>query len=392
MNDTLRQFRDFFVSLKLTVVLLVLGIILIFAATLDQVNLGIWAVQEKYFRTFFVLWRAGDIPVPVFPGGYFIGGLLLINLVSAHVYRFKFTLKKAGIQLTHLGLILLLLGELFTGILQEDFDMRLEQGIPKNYSESSQLNELAIIDTTDPQADEVVAIPEALLGRQDAFQHPKLPFRVVIKDYYPNSDFLDGSRPAPNIPAGTTLAFTQKGERIAAIPAKLTYKPNERNLPSAYVELIGPQGSLGTWLVTTPPAIVPHTFEHAGRTYRMAFRLAREYKPFTLTLQKFSHDIYAGTTIPKNFSALVRLQTPDGRDNREVLIYMNNPLRYSGFTFYQSSFEEGNDKVTILHVVRNPSWLIPYISCTMMSLGLLWQFAIHLFAFAKRRTARPAVA
>ena len=57
MNDTVRQFRDFFVSLRLTVVLLVLSMILIFAATIDQVNLGIWAVQQKWFRSLFVLWR-----------------------------------------------------------------------------------------------------------------------------------------------------------------------------------------------------------------------------------------------------------------------------------------------------------------------------------------------
>jgi hypothetical protein len=38
----------------------------VFAATIDQVNLGIWAVQEKYFRSFFVLVKAGDVPIPVF--------------------------------------------------------------------------------------------------------------------------------------------------------------------------------------------------------------------------------------------------------------------------------------------------------------------------------------
>ena len=93
MSDLIRQFRDFFVSLKLTVVLIALSIVLIFAATLDQVNLGIWAVQQKYFHSLFVLWRVGDIPVPIFPGGYLIGGFLLINLIAAQVYRFKLTAK-----------------------------------------------------------------------------------------------------------------------------------------------------------------------------------------------------------------------------------------------------------------------------------------------------------
>ena len=61
MSEIWDSFVKFFTSLRVTVVLLALSIVLIFVATLDQVNLGIWAVQEKYFRTFFVLWHAGDI-------------------------------------------------------------------------------------------------------------------------------------------------------------------------------------------------------------------------------------------------------------------------------------------------------------------------------------------
>jgi hypothetical protein len=72
---------------------------------------------------------------------------------------------------------------------------------------------------------------------------------------------------------------------------------------------------------------------------------------------------------------------------------MNNPLRYAGLTFYQAGFEN-DDKTTILQVVRNPSWTMPYIACTLMTLGLLIQFCIHLFGFiAKRRKlAAPAAA
>ena len=49
MNETFKQAKAILVSLKLTVVLLALSIILIFWATLDQVNLGVWAVQHKFF-------------------------------------------------------------------------------------------------------------------------------------------------------------------------------------------------------------------------------------------------------------------------------------------------------------------------------------------------------
>jgi len=389
MNDSVRQFRDFFVSLKLTVVLLVLGMLLVFAATLDQVNLGIWAVQEKYFRSFFVMWRVGDVPVPIFPGGYFVGGLLLINLVAAHVYRFRFTWRKAGIHLTHGGLILLLIGELLTGLWQDDFSMRLTQNTPRNYSESYRDNELAIIDTTDAQYDEVIAIPESIVARKTAVQSPRLPFRVVVKAYYPNSGLRSRENDSPAAAPATAARATQGiGLNVDLLPQPVTYKQDERNIPGALIELIAGEGSLGTWAVSADPRMPPQRLEHAGRTYTVGLRFERAYKNFTLTLLKFSHDRYSGTEIPKNFSSRIRLNTADGRDDREVLIYMNNPLRYAGFTFYQASFEPGNDKVTILQVVRNPSWLIPYIACSLMTLGLIWQFAIHLFAFIGKRRAK----
>jgi len=97
--------------------------------------------------------------------------------------------------------------------------------------------------------------------------------------------------------------------------------------------------------------VAPQTFEFGGRSWRITLRAKRNYEPFSLTLLKFSHDRYAGTDIPKNFSSRIRLTTPDGRDDREVLVYMNNPLRYAGLTFYQAGFDN-NDRTTILQVVR----------------------------------------
>jgi hypothetical protein len=116
-------------------------------------------------------------------------------------------------------------------------------------------------------------------------------------------------------------------------------------------------------------------------------RPRRHYKPYSLQLLKFQHDIYAGTDIPKNFSSRVVLDRPDTGEKREVLIYMNSPLRYAGETYYQASYDEDNHG-TILQVVHNPSWLTPYFSCILVGAGLLVQFAMHLVGFTrKRRTA-----
>ena len=163
----------------------------------------------------------------------------------------------------------------------------------------------------------------------------------------------------------------------------MTYKQDETNVPTAYVELIATDASLGTFLVSTG-LTEPQTFDYAGKTWKISLRSKRIYRPFSLTLQKFSHDRYAGTDIPKNFSSRIHLNTPDGRDDRDVVIYMNNPLRYAGLTFYQAGFAN-NDRTTVLQVVRNPSWLLPYVACSVMSAGLLIQFGIHLLGFFSRR-------
>lgn len=387
MKSLVRQFHDFFVSLRLTVVLLALSIVLIFWATLAQVDIGVWGVQQKFFHSLFVLQKipGTEIPVPVFPGGYLIGGMLLINLICAHVSRFKLTWRKAGIWLVHSGLILLLIGELLSGIFQRDYDLTLNNGETRNYTESERYNEVAIVDATNPKFDDVTVIPERLIANGTTIQNPKLPFQVVTRMYYPNAA-LQMRRDLPSAPA--SLATQGFGPQIAAIPIPITYKEDERNLPAAFIELIALEGSLGTWLVS-PELPMPQHFSYGGRDWKISMRFQRRYLPFSVTLVKFSHDIYPGTDIAKNFSSRVRV-TPPGESSREVLIYMNNPMRTAGLTFYQKSFAN-NDNTTILQVVRNPSWRMPYIACCMMVLGLVLQFCQHLAAFARKRRAGATV-
>ena len=408
MIAVLRPLRDFFVSLRLTVVLLALSLVLVFASTLAQVDLGIYEVQQEFYHSFIAIWHVGRAFVPL-PGGYLIGGFLLVNLISAHLYRLKLEWRKAGIQLTHSGLIVLLVGELLTGLWQEDYQMTIVEGKSKNYSESYRDYELVVTDTTDPKFDDVVAIPDSTLSRGGDLQHPKLPFRVVTQFYYPNTV----AQPRAQVPNPPPVPSTKGslGARFVVSSQPITSKPNERNIPAALVELVAPEGSLGTWLFRSEIPVLragpdgvpqldsnlpaPERFDYAGRTWEISLRLARSYKPFSIQLLKVTHDVYVGTDIPKNFSSQIKLTTPDGRDDREVLIYMNNPLRYGGYTFYQSQMDSARG-LTGLQVVRNPSWLLPYIACLMMFAGLVLQFGLSLVAFiGKRRTklaAKPAAA
>ena len=374
---------SFFSSLRLTVVCLGIALLLVFIGTLAQVEQGLYQAQDRFFRSLLIYWspEGADWKIPIFPGGYLIGGVLLVNLLAAHAKRFKFAKGKIGILITHAGIILLLVGQFATDLFQTESHMRMTEGQPLNYSENGRDTELAVIDTSRPDFDEVVSIPGRRLRREKEFRHEKLPFTIRVNKYLPNSSL---ARRAPLVATNPPLATQGFGPHITLTPLPLTAKMDERNISSAVLEIVGEQGSLGTWVVSDAlDDAQPITI--GGKTFQIALRLTRYYKPFYLELQKFTHEVYKGTGIPKNFASRVRVKRPDTGEDREALIYMNNPLRYGGETYYQSGFDEKDSRVTILQVVRNPGWLTPYLSCALVSVGLVVQFLSHLLGFARKR-------
>ena len=380
----LDRFVKIFTSVKTAVVLLALGLVLVFWGTLAQVDLGLYKAQNEFFRSFFIFWQPAGASwrIPVFPGGYLIGGLLLINLFAAHLRYYQPGQKKYGIVMIHLGIVLLLVGQLLTDLLSTESSVHLRNGETKNYAEASREFELAVIDTTDPESDKVVAIPGSFLLKSGDISHPELPFTIKVKSFYANSSLSETSR--QDYAEITTTAGFGSGIWWRQLPHETEME--NRDTPAGIVELVTPQVSLGTFLISGF-LTRPQELTHNGRTYQITLRPTRTYKPFSLHLLEFKHDLYPGTEIPKNFSSRVRLQRPDTGEDREVLIYMNSPLRYAGETYYQASFDP-DDGGTILQVVHNPSWLTPYLSCVLVAAGLIYQFLTHLFAFAtKRRSA-----
>lgn len=384
----LRKLVDLITSLKLTIVCLAAGMALIFAGTLAQVHLGIHEAQQRYFQSMFVWWPAEGqgFKIPIFPGGHLIGAVLLINLIAAHLKRFRLAWRKLGIHLTHAGLIIMLAGGLFTDLFAIESHMQLAGGDTKNYSEDGRRMELAVIDMSDNDLDQVTAIPDTVLRHSRTIDHWSLPFQIVVRNFYQNSrlKMLDeageGVRP---------IANQGPGAMIAVQPVPRATGVNERDVTSAAIEILPKDGgSLGTWLVSDALG-APQTFSCGGRTWMIALRPARYYKPYSVTLQKFTHEKYAGTEIPKNFSSKVTLIDPERSVNRDVLIYMNHPLRYRGETFYQAGFQK-DDSATILQVVHNPSFLAPYVACVIVAAGLLVQFGFHLVGFSRKQRSAMA--
>jgi len=401
-------------SLRLTVVLLAFGIVLVFVGTIAQADEGLYQAQARYFKQWWV-WGISffghKIALPL-PGGYLIGTLLLINLVAAHIQRFQWTWKKAGIHLTHAGIVLLLVGQLATDLLSRETQLRFEEGETKSWSESAMDYELAFLTDIDATNQQVVAIPASLLARGGEIQHEKLPFTVRVKSFWPNSEPNFRAPMQQNAPPLTTNGVAQHFDfRESA----MTHTMEGKNVPTAVIEL----GGAGEWVASgwagdgervdvlqrfysgelgqqMAASIVgrltqPQSFEAGGKKYTVTMRPVRAYTPYSLTLLKATHEVYPGTGKPKDFRSRVRIQNPLRSEDREVEIYMNNPLRYAGLTFFQSqmitteSMSAGATPWSGLQVVRNPGWITPYAGCLIVAAGLVTQFMIHLVGFLSKR-------
>mgnify|MGYP003108682943 CR=1 FL=1 len=358
---------------------------LVFFGTLDQVNFGIHETQKRYFESFLVLWN----PLPPFsdspfarialplPGGYLLGPLLLINLLVAQIYRFRWSWQKSGILLIHGGLVLLILSEFITDFYAEERQFWLDEGQTKNWSETFMENEIVLIDRTDPTLETVYAIDSDDLEAGDWIDDERLPVRLFVEAYLPNSS-IRPTGPNENIPLQATRGLVQERRLIAQYTPE-TFKDNEINTDTAVVRVFDGENELGSWMISNifEGRFPPQTIQIGGRTYEIGLRFKRTYYPFSVTLLDFTHDRYPGTEIPMNFSSRVIVTDPDEEVQRESLIYMNHPLRYSGNTFYQASFAN-QDTSSMLQVVNNPGWTLPYISVALVGVGLVVQFGLGL--------------
>ncbi len=418
----------FFTSLRLTVTLLSLGIVLVFVGTVAQADEGLYVAQDRYFKHWFV-WGISffGYKVPLLlPGGYLIGTVLLVNLTAAFIKRFQWTTKKLGVHLTHIGIILLLVGQLATDLFSRETQLRFDEGQGKWWTESGTEYELAFATEADAKAEteRVVAIPAGQLTAGRELRHADMPFTVRVRKAWRNSD-LNFRAPAQQNAAPLTTNGVANSYDFRELP--LTYKMNEKNIPTVVIEILDGTKSFGEWVASgwagddvmvsaveqsfmrqmghrlganmVEKLRVEQAVESGGRKYRFTLRPTRAYLPFTMTLLKTTHQVYPGTKtasmpegIPKDFRSRVRIQNPSRGEDREVEIFMNSPLRYAGLTFfqYQMAGEEmaaqmGQAPSSTLQVVRNPSWITPYAGCVVVSAGMIVQFMIHLVGFLSRR-------
>ncbi len=268
--------------------------------------------------------------------------------------------------------------------------MELAEGERTNYVQDIRNVELAVTSPAESAAtpddaakgdepagtlEDVTVVPRDQLKPGGTVRNPLLPFDVEVLDYHANSK-LRKAREKDDNPATAGAGKTYVLEPVRA--GSGTDAMQKVDLPGAYVKLIGKDNGapLGTYLVSWH--LHPQTVEVDGKPYSIALRYKRVYKPYTVELLDVRKDDYLGTNTPRNFSSDVQMIDPAHHVDRQVHIWMNNPLRYAGDTLYQSSYDEGPPERTVLQVVKNTGWMIPYVGCMIVAVGMLAHFSLTL--------------
>ncbi|MEX2286067.1 MAG: cytochrome c biogenesis protein ResB, partial [Planctomycetaceae bacterium] len=312
-----------------------------------------------------------------------LAGLVLLA-GCAIVFR-----KRGGIVLVHVGVALLMLSELLVGMTAVEAKMHLAEGQSVNFVEDSRSLELAVVDRSAKDADDVVVVPQSLVLSGETIRHPDLPFDVRIDAFFKNSA-LRPVQPGALNPATDGLGLQWMADE--ARPVSGTDTSGKVDQPAAYVTFLDKSNSasLGTRLVSLVQSVqeLPEKVLVGKTPYRVYLRFQRTYKPYEVELIDVRKDDYVGTNTPRNYSSQARLIDAANGVDRTVRIWMNNPLRYAGETFYQSGYfrdSETGVESTTFQVVSNTGWMIPYVACMLVATGLLAHFSIVLFRFLRRR-------
>ena len=300
--------------------------------------------------------------------------------------------KRAGVVLLHGGIGLMMLSELLVGLSAVEARMTLREGQTLDYVFDIRKIELAVqhdADEEDEQYSEVV-VPEWMIKKSHRTGEPitneKLPFDFVVKEFYENSDLRTAKSDDKN------LATEGVGTQAFSFPMPIstgTDNASMVDMSAVYVDVIDKktEKKRGTWLFSLFLS-EPQVITVDGKQYGVTLRFHRIYKPYSLHLIDVSKTDYIGTDTPRDYRSEVQVFDKTRDLTSTVDIWMNNPLRFGGETFYQSGYDRNprtGVETTTLQVVENRSWMIPYVSCMIVAVGMLAHFGVILLRFLDRR-------
>jgi hypothetical protein len=143
--------------------------------TVAQADMGLYAAQMRYFNSL-ILWL-GPLPLP---GGALALSILTLNLLVKFLMFSQWSWKKSGVILSHLGVLLLLTGGIWTTLTAQEGSITLAEGAQTELAQ------------TYADAGPVRDIPLPFTLRLDDFQKDVYPGTTVARAYTSHVTIRDG--------------------------------------------------------------------------------------------------------------------------------------------------------------------------------------------------------
>ncbi len=355
-------------SLKLTVVCLAVLAGLVVWGTVYQAEYGLYQAQQKFFYSWF-FFIFGFIP---FPGTVLVMFVLFLNLLGSLFFRIGFRLSKIGNIITHLGILILLVGGFFTFYFSEESSLMLKEGEGSSLSSSTHSWELAVWEAGTGDRD-VYAVDADGFDVGKTLWFEDLHLELAIKEYYENCSAYPDQAPSA---ASPDQVINSSGFR--ALEEKSPALEVEENV-AGIVLAVNPSAGNQQTLLLYGQDTAPTSITAGGRSFSFSLRKKKIMLPLHMTLKDFQMKMYPNSNIPKSYESHVTIKA-EGAVDRDVVISMNRPLRFKDYTFFQSSYHIDPDgsEYTFLAVVKNAGRLVPYFSSITIFLGLVIHFLAML--------------
>lgn len=344
-NHFLKKFASlnlFFWSMIWIMIITTLG-------TIEQKNIGLFAAQEKYFSSMYFTFYG--IPLP---GGGTVLTILTIGLFSQLAFNTKYHVKrKLGVVLTHIGAAILLIGSYITYFFAVEGSVIIKEGQVEDSIQDYKKHEIVIIDSNHTP---LFSSP-LVKGNNPRIINQQITLTRITP--YLNCLIHENSAPKDQeIGFARLFRFSQdQTEKSQEICSEIEFQhKNNRSIYRIFLNMPKQQ-----------------SIEIDDKLYTLKLQSKRVQLPFKIKLIDFEKKFHQGTMISKSFKSFVEIYDGELVFNR--VIEMNAPLRYKGYTFYQSSFSENSEgEMSELAVVKNQAQWFPYLSSIILCLGIL----VHL--------------
>ena len=387
-------------SYHIAVVVFLLMILLTLLGTFSQKTLGLYQSLNIYFTSWVVPrehWLLGFIPLP---GMALLLAVMFVNLLAGGVIRIRKNWRTVGNVIAHLSMLGLIAAGAVSLYYKQEGHMRIFEGESSNRVQAFQDWVLEVREAGG--ADSRVYIIHETAFRTDSpsetttFHRTGWPFELKVSGYQKNATITTTGDPSV-LPGSRNI----DGYTLRPLPVN---PQQEANMAGIFLDAVDLSGkTVGSTVLAqvirngeiVTRADAPFSFTVGDRQFAVNMTRETWEVPFSLKLDDFKAEYYPGTRKAKEYESHVTMTNAEGKDTK-FRIWMNNPLRDSGYVAYQTSFDDqsppGQEKYSVLTVVKNPSDQWPLYSMIAATVGLLITFLTKLGRFIRRTAVTPPAA